>query len=66
MSEIASLFSFKSDLSLGTFFQMGENFVLRYALWMFDRGLNPPIYLVYFGVIAMMFMSWCAAAYNIV
>ena len=47
---------------LSQYLQLGESMVLKYALWMGNRGLTPPIYAVYFGDIAMMFMSWCAAA----
>jgi hypothetical protein len=62
---IASTFS-GYGIDLSGMLQLSETVVLKYALWLFDRGLNPPIYWVYFGVITMMFMSWCSVAYVIV
>jgi len=42
---------------------LGESITLSAVLKMFGKGLNPPIYYVYSGVITMLFMSFCSAAY---
>lgn len=42
---------------------MGDSIISSLAISRFNKGMNPAIFWVYFGVIWMMFMSWCSAGY---
>jgi hypothetical protein len=65
MSLFTSSFLGYTDHNLGDYLKLGESFTLDIFLRMWGKGLNTPIYYVYYGIITMLFMSYCAAAYVI-
>jgi hypothetical protein len=43
----------------------GDSLVSWVAITRFNKGMNPAVFWVYFGVIWMLLMSWCSASYVI-
>jgi hypothetical protein len=52
-----------TDFDASILFNLGDSIVTTAVLSLYDKGLNPPVYWVYFGVVMMLFMSYCSAAY---
>jgi hypothetical protein len=66
MSLIASDFAFiKADFDPSVWMSFGDSLVSWVAITRFNKGMNPAVFWVYFGVIWMLLMSWCSASYVI-
>jgi len=44
-------------------FRMADTVISGMAIDRFNKGMNPAVFWVYWGVAWMMFMSWCSAAW---
>jgi hypothetical protein len=51
------------DDKLTQIFNFGDSWVSSVVIARFSKGMNPALFWVYFGVVWMLFMSWCSAGY---